>query len=156
MCVCGVHGVSVCVCDVCGVYVCVCVLVCALCVCGMCGLWSQDREGAGELPGPSGGTGWLPLPLMSPSSPWPDVIRGKAAVCECWIHFWRFQARAISHHRAALAPSRGGRTCGRSVGSLLPPALQRAESLFDAVHADVTVWAGQFPCLRNEDFCLGV
>lgn len=60
------------------------------------------------------------------------------------------------HHRAALGALHavGGPVDGSWEASL-PPALQRAESLFDAVHADVTVWAGQFPCLRNEDFCLG-
>ena len=62
VCTCVMCVGCLCMCVMCVVYMCV---VC-VCVCGMCGLWSQDRESAGELPlGPGGGTGWLPLPLVS-------------------------------------------------------------------------------------------
>ena len=65
MCVCMCVVCVGCLCVMCVVCACVCV-ACALCVYGMSGLWSQGRESTGELlPGPGGGTRWLPLPLLS-------------------------------------------------------------------------------------------
>lgn len=114
------RGVSVCVWCVWCVYVCV---VCALCVCGMCGLWSQDRESTGELlPGPGGGTRWLPLPLISLA--WRNPLGlGKPLCMSTGFTFGGSSCPISPPQSSAGRPPCGGQICGWSVGSLPAPLL---------------------------------
>ena len=75
---------------------------------------------------------------------------------EYWIHFWRFQLPHLPTTEQRWVSSMWWADLWMECRKPpCTPALQHADSLIDAVHADVIVWADQFPCLKNEDFCLG-